>query len=453
MGRAKIAAKANWAMEEFNNLNLGDKRLNNRVVKIAEEFSEKPTAPINQACEDWADAKAAYRLFDNDKVKDEEIRRCHNARTIERMRAQPTVIAIQDKSFFSYNSHKKTKGLGNIGKCKNTKTQGLLMHSTLAVTPRGLPLGLVNQKTWARQPEAKREWDAKGIGKMKRLPVHAKESGTWVEALENTVRVCPVGVRLITVADREADIYEFIFKAFELKTEIVIRLSQDRNVVNEEKKLWDVMETIPIGGHLIIDVPAKDDRPKRQATVEVRFHELMIKPPARSKIKQATTVGIVWVKEVNPPEDLKEPLEWMLLTTMAVKSLADALEKIGWYKLRWHIESYHKVLKSGCRVEDCRLQTAERLERYLSLMCVVAWRMYWLTFMNRTHPDEPATVVLADHEWKALYCRIHKSNELPDKPPTVHQALRWVARLGGDFWPENAMASPVPSPCGGAGTG
>jgi hypothetical protein len=337
MGHTKIAMKANWAMEEFNSLNLGDQRLNKRLIKIAEEFSEKPTAPINQACEDWADVKAAYRLFDNDKMRDEEIRRCHQTRTIERMRSQPTVIAIQDKSFLSYNSHEKTEGLGNIGKYRGTKAQGLVMHSTLAVTPRGLPLGLVNQKIWVRQPEAKREWNAKGIGEMKRLPVHAKESGTWVEALEQTVRVCPGDVRLITVADREADIYEFIFKAFELKTEIVIRLSQNRNVVNEEKKLWDVMEIVPVSGHLLIDVPAKDDRPKRKATAEILFHELMIKPPASSKIKQPTTVGIVWVKELNPPADVKEPLEWMLLTTMSMKSFEDALEKVGWYKLRWHI--------------------------------------------------------------------------------------------------------------------
>jgi len=138
----------------------------------------------------------------------------------------------------------------------------------------------------------------------------------------------------------------------------------------------------------------------------------------------------VWVKEIDPPADV-DPLEWMLLTNVPVTTLADAIERIEWYGQRWHIEVYHKVLKSGCTVEDCRLQTADRLQRYLTLFGVVAWRVYWITHLNRHQPEAPCTLVLTTHEWEALYCTIHHTTKLPKQLPTVRQVVRWIGQLGG----------------------
>jgi len=121
----------------------------------------------------------------------------------------------------------------------------------------------------------------------------------------------------------------------------------------------------------------------------------------------------------------------MLLTNIQIRTLEEAIEKVNWYKLRWRIEGFHKVLKSGCRIEDCRLQNAERLIRYITLMCVIAWRLFWLTYMNRQSPNAPCSIVLTEHEWKALYCKIKKTTQPPDEPPKLREAMRWIAQLGG----------------------
>ncbi|MDX1902550.1 MAG: IS4 family transposase [Thermonemataceae bacterium] len=121
----------------------------------------------------------------------------------------------------------------------------------------------------------------------------------------------------------------------------------------------------------------------------------------------------------------------MLLTNIAVNSFSQALERIEWYCLRWQIEVYHKLIKSGCRVEDCLLETADRLKRYLALMCVIAWRLFWLTYLKRQHPDSSCTTFLTQAEWQVLYCKINNTLSLPLNPPTVSQAVTWIAQLGG----------------------
>jgi hypothetical protein len=175
--------------------------------------------------------------------------------------------------------------------------------------------------------------------------------------------------------------------------------------------------------------------PSRTATLEVKFAHVQLRRNRTKKMDYSECPPliasyVVWVKETKPPEGV-EPLEWMLLTNVPVESLEDAIERVKWYKLRWHIESFHKVLKSGCNVELCRLETADRLERYLTLFSVIAWRLYWMTHISRASPATSCAELLADHEWKALYCKIKKTRELPPSPPTMREAIRWIASLGG----------------------
>ena len=136
------------------------------------------------------------------------------------------------------------------------------------------------------------------------------------------------------------------------------------------------------------------------------------------------------MKEVQAPAGV-ESVEWMLLTNVGVRSLEDAIERVSWYRKRMEIEAYHKVLKSGCAVEDCRLGKSERLKPYLTLCSIIAWRLFWMTKINREQPDALCTAVLAEHEWKALYCIIHRTTKLPEKLPTVKEAIRWIGQLGG----------------------
>lgn len=422
--------ESSWSSEEFAGIDLGDKRLDERFLSLSADLAAQPQAPINQACEDWAATKAAYRLFENEKSQAELILSPHQQRTRERMAGYSRVLALQDTALFNYTHHPMTQGLGPIG-TPEQDLQGLVVHSTLVCSPQGLPLGLATQDIWARDEV---EDDQAQQGKQQQRPIEEKESFKWIRALRGTVEVAPANVEVVTICDREADVYEFFQEAEELGTKLLVRAMQDRLLVGEGK-LRSVMKAHPVAGHITVEVSAQKDQPARKALCEVRFRSVTLRPPYRPKkfgVKLSPIqVAVVWVHEVNPPAHVKEALDWMLFTTVAVKSFRDAFERVCWYKIRWNIEVWHKVLKSGCKVEDCRLETGEKLRRYLTLMSVIAWRLFWMVQMNRQHPEAPCTVVFTEHEWKALYARIHRTTQLPETPPTVAQAVRWLAQLGG----------------------
>jgi hypothetical protein len=423
-----------WADEEFAEIDLNDERLDYRCQKLAEDLGQQPTAPINQACEDWADTKSAYRFFDNSKVTPEKVLKPHSQRTIERMKDHRVVLAIQDTMFLNYTHHPKTQGLGEIGtKAKNQRGFGL--HSTLAVTPDGQPLGILTQSYLER-----------AIGKpahtpneMKKLPIEEKESYRWLEAFEKTIALAPEGVQVVTVCDREADIYEMFVMAEERHASLLVRADDDRSLQDDESKhLWPRVEQQPIQGELSVQITGNDKRKERQATVSIRFCAVKLRPPWRPEQKKlpAVTLQAILVREEHPPENLTElgdhePIEWLLLTNTSVSNFDEAVQVVAWYCCRWQIEVFHKIIKSGCSVEDCLLQTAQRLQNYIALMCVVAWRLHWLTYINRTEPDLPCTHILTTVEWQALYMRIQKTTKFPKTPPTVRQAVRWIAQLGG----------------------
>lgn len=420
-----------WCEEEFSRIELGDKRLDRRLITTAVRLAGQPAAPINQACEDWAATKASYRLFANDHVTAEEILRPHQLRTQERMKKQPLVLAVQDTTYLNYTSHQQTKGLGPIG-TEEQDLFGLVMHLTLALTPAGLPLGVLSQELWARSEDAPKLTKAE----KKKRPIEEKESYKWLKGLERTIELTPKGVTVVSVCDREADVFEFLVRAEELATGVLIRATQDRALIADgTDKLWAAAEAAPLAGHLKVHVPARDKESERTAIVSIRFCTVTLSPPWRPHWPDreplpTVTVYVVLTREVTPPHGVT-PLEWLLLTNIPVLSFQDAVERVKWYRCRWHIEVYFKVLKSGCKVEDCRLQTAARLKRYLTLFGVIAWRLYWLTHINRQSPDAPCSTVLTEHEWQALYATIHRTTVLPQQMPTVRQVVRWIAQLGG----------------------
>ena len=418
-----------WCLDEFAAVELQDARLNYRCGELAVQLAMQPQGPINQACEDWADTKAAYRFFDNDKATSERIQAPHQQRTVERMAQYQRVLAVQDTTFLNYTLHPQTKGLGPIGK-KSQQQRGFGLHSTLVITPEGMPLGVLNQAVFIR-PEAEPSHRPE---ECRLLPIEAKESYRWLQAFEQTLTLAPAGVEVITVCDREADIYEMFAFAQKQQAPLLVRASSDRALLDEEVgKLWPKVERRPIAGYLTVHIPGNDKRPARDARVSVRYVSITLRPPWRPHGLKlpAVTLNAILVCEENPPADIDEPIEWLLLTNTPVTSFEEAYRVIGWYCGRWQIEVFHKVLKSGCRVEACRLETADRLCRFVALMSVIAWRLHWMTYINRCQPDLPCTLVLTTIEWEALYMRIHKSNQLPDTVPTVRQAVRWMAQLGG----------------------
>jgi len=298
------------------------------------------------------------------------------------------------------------------------------------VTPAGVPLGLLTQTFFVRpigEP-------AHQPGELQKLPIEEKESYRWLQAFEQTLALAPSDVQVVTVCDREADIYEMFVLAQEKEADLLVRASSNRRLAEQEvDKLWAKVEQQALAGHLTVRIAKNQKQEAREATLSVRFTQVRLKPPWRPNGKKLppVTLNAILVREDHPPDDVDEPIEWLLLINLPVNDFEAALQVIQWYCCRWQIEVYHKVIKSGCRVEDCRLQTADRLQSYIALMSVIAWRLHWLTYINRADPDLPCTVALSAVEWQALYMRIHNSTSLPESPPTVHQAVRWIAQLGG----------------------
>jgi len=418
-----------WAATEFAEVELQDSRLERRCQELAVALGQQPTAPINQACEDWADTKAAYRFFDNCKVTPERTVAPHQKRTVQRMKSHRLVLNVQDTTSFNYSHHPETEGLGAIGN-KEQDQRGIWMHSTLAVTPAGTPLGLLSQAFWTRPVDE----PSHQPNEVRKLPIEEKESYRWLQAFEQTLELSPEGVEVVTVCDREADIYEMFDLAQTKEAKLLIRAKSDRCLDDPQvNKLWAKVEHQPVAGHLTVHIAQNQKQEARQAEVSVRFTQVTFKPPWRPNQKKLPPITLyaILVREENPDPQVKEPIEWMLLTNLPVESLREAIEKIDWYCCRWQIEVYHKVIKSGCTVEKCRLETAARLKNYIALMSVIAWRLHWLTYVKRAHPDWPCTAILTTTEWQVLYMRIHKTTRLPKEPPTVDQAVRWIAQLGG----------------------
>jgi hypothetical protein len=304
----------------------------------------------------------------------------------------------------------------------------MVMHSTLATTLEGLPLGLLSQQIWSRDADAKQMTAAE----RRKLPIEEKESNKWLVALSESVKHKPEETKLVNLGDAEADIFELLNHARQLKTDVLIRAAQNRAVCEPEVGLlWSLLEKQVPAGHLAVHVPKRQGQPARDATVAVRYMSLSLKAPLhlRSKMGPVALYGIL-VQEVDPPADV-EPLHWLLLTTVPVCSFDDAVERIDWYCRRWQIEILHKILKSGCAIEKAQLASDTRLIPMIALFSVIAWRLFWLTFLARTDPLAPASTILAPHELDALYTFLHKQS-IPDSlQPTVHQATIWIARLGG----------------------
>jgi hypothetical protein len=448
----RIKHETGWAAEEFADVDLGDQRLNTRLAKICDRFSESPESPINQACADWAETKAAYRFFQNENVDVQPILEAHRGKTVMRAKKHPTVLALQDTSCFVYTSHPRTEGLGRMSlkKGKNVKkiySTGLMMHTCLAVTTEGLPLGLLDQTIFSRKLRPKSTRTAKYAKPHDHIPVEEKESYRWMEALANTKKAMGEA-EVIAVGDREADFYDLFKLSDQIGCPVLVRANADRTINRRSRyaekgveKLWDHMGQQPETGFYTIDIPKRSktkhckEREARTATVTVRFGSFRLNPPRNNPKHNRENLpdidmNAVYVLEQNPPEG-EEPVEWMLLTNVPVTSFAEAYEKVRWYCLRWRIEMYFKVLKSGFRVEACRLEHADRLTRYLAVMSIVAWRLFMITLVARTTPTAPCSALLADHEWKVLFLKVTRNRSLPKKPPCIGDVVTWVAKLGG----------------------
>ena len=417
-----------WAEEEFGAVNFGDWRLTNRLLSITRDFFAKPQANIPQACQTRAKTKAAYRFLDNTAVCKEAILNAHYESTIKRSEKEKIVLAVQDTTSLNYSMHPATENLGPISS-RGDGIIGLMVHDTMAFNPEGTPLGLLDVQCWARDPEeeGKRQ-------KRHSLPIEEKESNKWLVSFKATAeaqRQCKK-TTFVSIGDREADIYELFELALKNPTypKLLIRAEHNRSLSEEQDRIWEYMGNCSISGIQRMRISRRGNQPSREVELAIRYACVELKAPRRKQDKANIKVWVVLAREENIVPSIK-PLEWMLITTLEVGTFEQAVEKIEWYTKRWGIEIFHKTLKSGCKIEQRQLGSADRIEACLAIDMVVAWRIYYLTKLGREVPDVPCTVFFEEAEWKALVAFKTKDPIAPLHPPSLREAVRMVASLGG----------------------
>lgn len=419
---------ADWAEEELGRARLEDTRLVQRACHLARAFWARPQATLPQACGSRAQTKAAYRFLDNPRVTMAGLLSSHTQATAQRMAQEAVVLAVQDTTSLNYSTHPATEMLGLIG----SQAKGLIgmhVHSTLAFNVEGTPLGLIDVQSWTRDPE-----DFGKKHQRYQLPLEAKESVRWLRSLEQLEQLqsqCP-RTRLVSVGDREADIYELFVWATDKpgRPDLLIRADRDRVLVPSQEHLVTYLQGQPVAGGLELRVPRRDHRAARVATLSVRFAQVELRPPKRKTKLPSVRLWAISAWEENPPPGV-DPLHWDLLTTCPVHDFDGAVEKLRWYTGRWGIEVFHRVLKSGCKIESRQLGGADRLEACLVIDLIVAWRIFHLTKLGRETPDVPCTVFFDECEWKALVAFVRQSPDEPSQVPSLREATRMVASLGG----------------------
>ena len=415
-----------WAVTEFAEAERGDLRRTQRLVELATALAQRPGTSLPEACGEQAMLKAAYRFFDNAAIDPQNLLDSHGDATLTRLAPVSLVLAVQDTTELDWTAHPATTGLGPLG---HSAHRGLLVHTTLAFTPERVPLGVLAQQVWARDPD--------DIGKRatrKQRPITEKESQQWLTSVEAVLAArgaCPQ-TQFVSVGDREADIYDLLALERPTGVEWLIRAAWDRCVTQPEHYVWATVAARPVEATATVQSPRRGAQPARTATLAVRWCPLTLCPPRHRKRERLPAVPLwaVQALEEAPPAGTA-PIEWLLLSTCAVHTTAEALARVDWYACRWGVEVWHKIVKSGCRLEARQLETAERLQRCLSLYSVIAWRIFYATMLGRVVPDAPCTVLLELEEWQALYCAIHRTPTPPPEPPSLRQAVHWIAQLGG----------------------
>ena len=436
-----------WVAEEMRDVDLNDKRLNERMRDILDQLGGRPTSSIPAACGGYTEMMAAYRFFDNPKVGFEEVLRPHVEATGRRIAQQPVVILAQDTTEVDLTRPKQQ--VNGAGPMDGDKRRGVFLHPLMGFTPDGTPLGTVSAKVWARvdeSPTPKSERDSK----RKQTPIEEKESVRWLEMLYEARLQAErfPETQFVLVADSESDIYEVLQEAQRepQKLQWIVRACQNRAVQNDEetaeKHIREQLlqqkvlftQTIKVRGR---DAKVgcetrgrKQPRQSRTAEVAVRAKSVTLRAPRRPDRKlKDITVNVIIVTELDPP-DGDTPIEWILLTNLPIQTVEQVRTAIQYYCTRWMIEVFFRTLKSGCRVEERRFETLERFLPCLATYLIVTWRTLFVCRLGREFPDISCEAVFEPAEWKSVYHVVRKTPP-PATPPTLQEMIRMVAQLGG----------------------
>ncbi len=439
---------APWAEDEVKTAKLNDKRLNERLAVILSQLAARPTASIPAACGGRAEMVAAYRFCENEKTSFEAVLQPHRDATRQRIAAQPVVILAQDTT--EIDTTRPGQEVVGAGPLDGNSRRGALLHALCAFTPDGTPLGTVHATAWVREEEVV----CATLSRAERaaLPIEEKESHRWVVTLQQAREEaeCCSTTQFISVADSEADIYEVLVEGMREpdNSNWIVRACQDRALLCEnggnagEKYVREYVlgqpvlfgETIQVRGRkakVACETRGRrQPRQSREGEVVVRVAHVTLRPPWRPDRKLSPiTVNVVLVSEVNPPPG-DEPVEWLLLTSLPIDCGEQVQQILQYYRVRWMIEIFFRVLKSGCRVEERLFEYLDRLLTCLAVYIIVAWRTLYVCRLGRSCPETSCEVVFEPAEWKSVWKVVRREGP-PAEPPPLGVFVRMVAQLGG----------------------
>jgi hypothetical protein len=407
------------SVKSFPVLDLGDKRRDERFVKIVDNIVKQPGSSIPKHNRGWYDTKATYEFFKNEDIKLESINAAISSYGVKQV-SQEHLLIIHDTSTISYNDL-EADGLGYID---NAAGKGIFCHNSIAATPSGVPLALLNQIIWSR--------GASELGKSarrKQKPFDQKESYKWYRGIESVNKLLGNETKKIHIGDRDADIYELFFSEPAERSELLIRARHNRKLA-KGSQLWDHIGRQKVTATEEIIIPDCTGKRKKKVTVQIRHKEVEILCPANKEGTVFESVVLTAI-EIRQKGNIKDGIYWKLLTTLPVNSAQEAIQCMRWYSYRWLIERFHYVLKSGCGVEALQLKKAEALMKAVAVYSLAAFNIMQLTYQSRETPDISCEVVLMRQEWQTLYMLKYKTKIVPQQPPTLKQATQWIAQMGG----------------------
>jgi hypothetical protein len=422
-----------WIDRELNGAYFQDVRLGRRLRTLLGLMSNGMGQTIPLACQDWANTKAAYRFFSNPRISEEEILSGHFASTQARATAiKEPLLVLHDTTEFSYQSQDDSIGLLSalpFPSKRQFRFRGFLMHSSLVLTTDGIPLGLTAVKFWTRR-------NFKGTNALKRkinptrIPIEEKESFRWLENLRQATALLNRPSDCIHIADREGDIYELFASAEELGTKFLVRTCVDRLAEDGKRTIAKVMKRVDVKGFHQIEVRDQDGNSDK-AILEIKYEQLRVRPPLGKQDEYPELIlSVIHAKEISRPRRRRR-IAWKLITNLSVNSLEEALEKLRCYAMRWKIETFHKILKSGCRAEQSKLRATERLTKLISVFCILSWRIFWLTMVCRINPQESPKIAFTKHEMDLLERLIGFGRRETGSERNLGDYLLKIAQLGG----------------------
>lgn len=409
-----------WAYQEFSQSKLWDVRCIRTMIQTCTAFAEHPEGVFSVVLK--GRRKAVSRILHDKRSTPVNLLESHVKATVERSIRHSLILIASDTTSFNFNSHEACQGLGEIG---SKGHKGFQTHSAIAISPEGVPLGLLHQSSWVREAS---ELTA---AEKKKLPYEKKESYKWHEALRAVEDALPNTQQALLIQDREGDIFEFISAERKENIHLLIRAAHPRKIVVKKKgqphTLFDSVASAPVAGCREVQVRARPDQEARKATLTVRFQEVEICAPKNVIVPSVPTVKL-WViraTEETPPPGVKEPIDWVLLSTLPINNYQEASTMIDNYSKRWLIERFHFVLKSGCKFERLQMDKFMTLEKALSLYSIVAWRLLSITYIVRVNPDGWDQEAISDIERTVLERTTRK------KIKNIRDALLAIASLAG----------------------